>query len=156
MSNIMKHICILISFFFYIINGFAQSSNLQIKSNSFDAKGRKIGFWSENDKGFKIERYYLNGIKNGLEKVYYRNCMLATFLQFKNGKTIGLGYFFHEKGYLIQTIEYLGLIIYKDKKLQKGHFRIYNINGSIKYSGIGLFKEGDEELGEEIRIGKWK
>ena len=81
---------------------------------------------------------------------------LATFLEYNNGKTIGVGYFFHEKGYLTQTVKYLRITTYKGKTLKKGYFQFYNVNGSIKERGIGLFIEGDEELAKEIRIGKWK
>ncbi|MCW3109994.1 MAG: hypothetical protein JWQ09_4500 [Segetibacter sp.] len=151
----MKFIFILFSAVIFSHNVFSQNSQSQARINSFDSKGKKNGFWSEKDNDIKIERYYVNGIKNGIEKAYYRNGTLMSFLEYKDGHIKGVGYFFHEEGYLIFTIKYIAMVTYKSQKLQKGYFTIYNPVGSIKESGIGLFKEGDEELGEEIRIGKW-
>ncbi|MEP7318458.1 MAG: hypothetical protein ABI921_06945 [Panacibacter sp.] len=90
-----------------------------------------------------------------------KNCIIqmvlwVVFFEFENNHATGIGYFFHEKGYLSFTIRYSGFATYKNKKLQKGYFIMYNPDGTIQESGTGLFKEGDEELGEEIRVGKWK
>lgn len=105
--------------------------------NRYDSTGKKTGFWVEIDKeGTRTEQYYHNGILNG--------------------HTIGVGYFYHELGYLIFTVQYLGFEMYKKEKYQKGKFTMYNCSGKIEEEGMALFKEGYEEFGEEIKIGKWK
>lgn len=152
----MKHIIIIFNLIFLAQFGFSQKSSLENQINLYNDKNKKNGFWSEMENGIKYERYYVNGTITGIEKSYYRNGTLMSFFEYKNGHRKNVGYFFHEKGYLGFTVKYLGPVLYKKEKLQKGYFTEYNSDGHIKESGMGLFKEGDEELGEEIRLGKWK
>ena len=152
----MKYILSLLCTVIIVKNDFSQSVHVQPVINSFDNTGKKNGFWIENDNDIRVERYFVNGKKNGIEKSYYRNGTLMSFLEYKEGHIKGVGYFFHEKGYLSFTIKYEDIVTYKRQKFQSGYFTIYNPTGKIEEAGIGLFKEGEEEFGEEIRIGKWK
>ena len=150
----MKKFIILSCTLFFAIFGFGQK---QVnKFNLLDNKGRKNGFWVEVEKGYKREAYYLNGVKNGIEKVYYRNGDLMAFTEYKMNQPVNLSYNFHEDGYLTFSIKHLGMVKKDGVEMQKGFFTIYFPNGDVKESGIGLYKEGDEELAEEIRIGEWK
>jgi antitoxin component YwqK of YwqJK toxin-antitoxin module len=133
-----------------------QPGSTKEQINLYNQAGKKTGFWNELVGDLKREVYYIDGKRNGLEKVYFRKGSLAAFGTYENDHPIGVSYFFHELGYITFTVKYMGPVTYKGRKLQKGFFALYNSRGKIEQSGIGLFVEGEEELGEEIRIGQWK
>jgi antitoxin component YwqK of YwqJK toxin-antitoxin module len=134
----------------------AQSGVNKEPINLYNKAGRKTGFWNELVGDLKGEVYYIDRKRNGLEKVYYRSGSLVAFGNYKNGKPIGVSYFFHEVRYLSFTVKYMGTATYRKRKMGKGLFTVYSSSGKIKESGIAFFVEGEEELGEEIRIGEWK
>jgi antitoxin component YwqK of YwqJK toxin-antitoxin module len=134
----------------------AQSGVNKEPINLYNKVGQKTGFWNELVGDLKREVYYIDGKRNGIEKVYYRNGTLMTFCEYKNGHRKSIGYFFHEKGYLGFTVKYMGTATYRKRKMAKGLFTVYSSSGKIKESGIAFFVEGEEEFGDEIRIGEWK
>lgn len=147
-------IIIAILFLFHSICSYSQSVKKDSTFNKFDKYGKKTGFWIDSTTGFRTEHYFRNGKKDGIEKVFYKNGLLGFFGTFKNNHTTGVGYFFDDKGRISFTVLYEGFVIYQGQKYQKGYFTLYEKSGQIKKSYNAIFKEGEEEMGNEIRI--WK
>lgn len=142
--------------FFCFFLASVQGVYSQTEINLVDSKGRKTGLWIDSLIGYRSEHYYKAGVKNGIEKVYFLNGGLYFLGEYKNGHLIGKGFFFHDKGFLTMTINYKEFVKHKGKTYQKGFFTYYDKSGSVSESGTGLFIEGEEELGEEIRMKDWR
>jgi antitoxin component YwqK of YwqJK toxin-antitoxin module len=152
MKRGMKHVHI--AFAIAIMLFIATDSWSQI--NQKDRDSLKTGLWvkKDSDNEFKYETYYKKGLKNGLEKVYYRNCQLMALLTYEKGRLVGTGSFFDEVGHLSFTVKYQGVVQTKQGKMIKGYYTIYKHSGEKASEGYGLSESGNEYEMEEI--GKWK
>lgn len=141
---------------------FAQKDHID-KTNQFNEKGQKEGYWTE-DRGFdKVELYYHNGKKSGLFKSYSKKGTLDAFGEFKDDEISGTWYYFGDKGHLISirkdfaknTKPVLLDIGQSFVYPHKCYYISFYPNGKIEEEGVLLWDE-DPELDTVHEYGEWK
>jgi len=124
--------------------------------------GNKVGLWVENNG--QIEVYYKDGLRDGVFRLYEGNTWrLTLFGEFRNGRRVGIWYFFDREGYLYWVEkdigENLGLSVKRDDGKSivpkfRSYITEYYPNGVVKAEGIALYNE--DPVIDYFKKGIWK
>ncbi len=118
-------------------------------------EGKKNGLRTQFTKDGKIEELFVDDVKNGLTKYYYKSGNLKKTIPFKEGLEDGIGYIFSDlDGRIIQVISY-------EKGFTRSIDRINYLDNKNKKHGLWRWFYPQEETNYEIPLvrkfeGKYK
>ena len=114
-----------------------------LESKGFMVGKNRVGLWQffhEDGKNMLSEENYVNGMKNGVSKTYYKSGKITEILHFKDNKLHGNVKRYGSNGVLLDDLTY-------ENGILNGPAKYYNIKGELIYYGNYLNDE---------KTGKWE
>lgn len=104
---------------------------------------KRIGEWTYYHKDGTtqmLEENYIDGVLNGVFKIFYEDGKLTKLVHFKDGKLHGNSKKYSPKSILIEDVNYVNGELH-------GHASFYEDNGNLKQKGL---------YEEDLKVGVWE
>ena len=140
---------------YYTLKGLPESEG---KINGKERIGEWI-YYHKDGTTQMLEENYIDGVLNGVFKIFYENGKLTKLVHFKDGKLHGNSKKYSHKSILIEDVNYVNGELH-------GYASFYEDNGNLKQKGLyeedlkvgvwEFFEDGELSESKEVKVWKEK